>query len=257
MIRVRAAALLVAAVLAATGLTLIWVARLSAGRYLYVSELGAIEEPTAELFRWAMTAVAIGAAITAVAMPAGSLSPRGRAFRMLPPALVLLVAAGAFAVASQVTCTQYCPLPVGPAFTWQDLVHTLSAVIGFAGASWVMLQVASDARLRRLARFSLVAAFAVAGIAATGGILSLLRFGTEVGGLLELVATTVALAWLVGLSAFLSLETLRSAATGSRPASAAHPATAATSGSAPSVPAPAAVSQATPRAHLDLRPPVY
>jgi putative copper export protein len=96
---------------------------------------------------------------------------------------------------------------VGPGFTWQDLVHTSAAVIGFAGASWVMLQVASDARLKRLARFSLVAALAVALIAATGGILSLLQFGTEVGGLLELVATTVALTWLVGLSLFLAIET--------------------------------------------------
>lgn len=207
MTRARAAALTVAAALAAVGLILIWVARLSADRYLYVSELGAAGEPTAVVFRWAMTAVAVGAAITALAMPAGALTPRGRVLRAVPPAVVLLVAAAAFGLASQVTCTRYCPLPVGPGFTWQDLVHTSAAVIGFAGASWVMLQVASDARLKRLARFSLVAALAVALIAATGGILSLLQFGTEVGGLLELVATTVALAWLVGLSLFLAIET--------------------------------------------------
>jgi hypothetical protein len=202
MTRARAAALTLAAALAAVGLILIWVARLSADRYLYVSELGAIGEPTADVFRWAMTAVAVGAA-----MPAGALTPRGRVLRAIPPAVVLLAAAAAFGLASQVTCTRYCPLPVGPGFTWQDLVHTSAAVIGFAGASWVMLQVASDARLKRLARFSLVAALAVALIAATGGILSLLQFGTEVGGLLELVATTVALTWLVGLSLFLAIET--------------------------------------------------
>ncbi|MCS5713862.1 DUF998 domain-containing protein [Herbiconiux sp. CPCC 205716] len=209
MTRVRAAALILAAALAAIGLVLIWVARLHADRYLYVSELGAIGEPTAEVFRWAMTSVAVGAAITALAMPPGSLTPRGRALRAVPPAVVLLAAAAAFAVASQVTCTRYCPLPVGPGFTWQDLVHTTAAVVGFVGASWVMLQVASDARLKRLARFSLVAALAVALIAATGGILSLLRFGTELGGLLELTATTVALAWLVGLSLLLATETAR------------------------------------------------
>ncbi|GLK15807.1 DUF998 domain-containing protein [Herbiconiux flava] len=207
MTRARAAALTLAAALAAAGLVLIWVARLSADRYLYVSELGAAGEPTADVFRWAMTAVAVGAAITALALPAGVLTPRGRALRAIPPAVVLLAAAAAFGLASQVTCTRYCPLPVGPGFTWQDLVHTSAAVVGFAGASWVMLQVASDARLKRLARFSLVAALAVALIAATGGILSLLRFGTEVGGLLELVATTVALTWLVGLSLFLAIET--------------------------------------------------
>lgn len=261
MIRARAAGLALAAVLAGSGLVLIWVARLSATRFLYVSELGAAGEPTAEVFRWAMTAIAVGAAVTAIAMPARSLSPRGRVLAALPPAAVLLTAAAAFGVASQVTCTRYCPLPVGSAFTWQDLVHTVCAVIGFAGAAWVMLQVSSDRRMRRLARFSLVCALAVAVIAAAGGILSLMRFGTEVGGLLELVATTVALTWLVGLSALLALETARSKNPGAGTNSVADtdavlaPDTVA----APDVAAaPVAVPAVADRTRLvDVRPPVY
>ncbi|MGD8194488.1 DUF998 domain-containing protein [Herbiconiux sp. P18] len=242
--RARAAGLALAAVLAGTGLVLIWVARLSATRYLYVSELGAAGEPTAELFRWAMTAVAVGAALTALAIPPGALRPRGRILRAIPPAAVLLAAAAAFGVASQVTCTRYCPLPVGDAFTWQDLVHTTCAVIGFAGASWVMLQVASDRRMRRLARFSLGCALAVAVIAAAGGILSLLQFGTQVGGVLELVATTVALAWLVGLSALLALEAARTPEAAEIPT----PHTRTTPGGSDAA--------RTPRAPA-LRPPVY
>ena len=42
--------------------------------------------------------------------------------------------------ASQVTRTAYCPLPVGPRFTWQDLVHTVVAVLAFSAACWAMLQ---------------------------------------------------------------------------------------------------------------------
>ena len=41
----RPAGLLVAALATMAGLTLIWIARLSADRYLYVSELGATGEP--------------------------------------------------------------------------------------------------------------------------------------------------------------------------------------------------------------------
>ena len=93
MTRARAAALTLAAALAAVGLILIWAARLSADRFLYVSELGADGEPTAVVFRWAMTAVAVGAAITALAMPAGALTPRGRVLRAVPPALVAVTAA--------------------------------------------------------------------------------------------------------------------------------------------------------------------
>jgi hypothetical protein len=127
----------------------------------------------------------------------------------VPSSLALTAAALSFGVASQITCTAYCPLPVGEAFTWQDLIHTVCAVIGFSAAAFVMLQAASDRHLRRLARFSLGSAISVAVIAGIGGLLSLLRFGTQLGGVLELVATTIALAWLVGLAAFSAREVAR------------------------------------------------
>jgi hypothetical protein len=208
-LRLRAVGLGVAALLTASGLVLIWLARLSADRYLYVSELGAAAEPTAVVFRIALSSVAVSAALVALCMP--RLSPRTRFFSGVPAAVVLAVSAVAFGVASQVTCTQYCPLPVGAAFTWQDLIHTVCAVIGFVGASFVMLQVATDTRFRRLARFSAAAAISVAVIAGIGGLLSLLQFGTQLGGILELVATTIALLWLIGLAALLAADTWRRA----------------------------------------------
>jgi hypothetical protein len=204
-LRLRALGLAVAALLTAAGLAIIWSARLSADRYLYVSELGAEAEPTAQVFRLGLTSIAVSAALVAVCMP--RLSPRGRLFSAIPAAAVLGVSALAFGVASQVTCTRYCPLPVGDAFTWQDLIHTVCAVIGFVGASFVMLQVATDTRFRRLARFSAAAAVSVAVIAGIGGLLSLLQFGTRFGGILELVATTIALLWLIGLAVLLSIDT--------------------------------------------------
>lgn len=203
----RVVVLAAAALGAATGLVLIWVARLGADRYLYVSELGATGEPTAEVFRVAMSLVAASALAVAVCAP--RLDPRVRWLAAIPSSLVLTAAALSFGVASQITCTTYCPLPVGPAFTWQDLIHTVCAVIGFAAASFVMLQAAADRRLRGLARFSLIAAVSVAVIAGIGGLLSLLRFGTQLGGVLELVATTIALSWLVGLAAFMAIDVSR------------------------------------------------
>ncbi|MFB2580673.1 DUF998 domain-containing protein [Herbiconiux sp. P15] len=211
----RPAGLLLAAAATLTGLTLIWIARLSADRYLYVSELGATGEPTAEVFRWAMTLVAGSAALVAVCAP--RLEPRVRWLAVAPPAVVLGGAAVAFGIASQVTCTYGCPLPVGPAFTWQDLVHTVCAVIGFAGAAVVMLQVSVDRRFRGLGRYSAVSAIAVAVIAGAGGLLSLLRFGTQFGGILELVATTIALLWLAVLAVVLAISELRARRDGSEP----------------------------------------
>jgi hypothetical protein len=214
----RVAGLSAAAGCAAAGLVLIWIARLSADRYVYVSELGASGEPTAPVFQTALVLVAASALVAAFAAP--PLRPSVRWLDALPSGAVLVVAGAAFAVASQVTCTKYCPLPVGEAFTWQDLIHTVAAVIGFAAASFVMLQAAADRTLRGLARFSLGSAIAVAVIAGAGGLLSLLRFGTQVGGILELVATTIALAWLVGLALFLAIGLLK----GASPRTAARPA---------------------------------
>jgi len=54
-----------------------------------------------------------------------------------------------------------------------------------------------------LARFSLVAAIAVAAISTAGGLMSLFRFEVVIGSRLELVATTIGLGWVVVFGASL------------------------------------------------------
>jgi hypothetical protein len=196
----RAARILLATAAAAVlaGLTLLWGARIAANRFIYVSELGADGEPTAWAFRWALLLIAAGAVVVAAAGP--HLRSRLRILAVTTPSVSLLIAGGAFAVASQVTCTSGCPLPVGASFTWQDFIHTVIAVLGFAAACIAMLQVATARDHPGLARLSMVSAIVVAVVAGTGGILSLARFMTHLGGLLEFTATTVALLWLAVLA---------------------------------------------------------
>lgn len=176
------------------GLVIIVIARLSVTRSVYVSELGATGEPTAGWFSVALASVALGGAV--IAQGSRSIRSRVRWLARWTPAVSLLVASASFAVASQVTCTAGCPLPVGDAFTWQDLIHTTIAVVGFAAACFAMLQVAFADGARTVARMSLVAGVLVAVIAGLGGLLSLLRVATDVGGWLELTATCVAVLWL-------------------------------------------------------------
>lgn len=188
----------IAAMAVLVGLGLLWGARIAADRFVYVSELGADGEPTAWAFRWALLLIA-GAALV-VAGAARELRSRLRVLARFTPSFSLVVAAAAFAFASQVTCTSGCPLPVGPAFTWQDLLHTAVAVLGFAAACVAMLQVATARNHPGLARLSLLSAIGVAVVAGAGGILSLARVMVGLGGILEFVATTLALLWLAALA---------------------------------------------------------
>ena len=178
-------------------LVIIWVARLSQGRDLYVSELGAAGQPTARWFEGALLLIVGGGSLIAYA--ARGIRSRLPVFAIWTPAVSLWIGCGFFLVASQVTCTTGCPLPVGANFTWQDLIHTVVAVLAFAAACVGMLQVSFAAGHRSLARFSLGAAIAVAVIAGAGGILSLARFQADFGSRLELAATTIALGWLLTL----------------------------------------------------------
>lgn len=196
--RLARIALGIAAVAVLIGLGLLWGARVAAGRFVYVSELGADGEPTAWAFRWALLLIA-GAAVVVAAAAVG-LRSRLRVLAAWSPSVSLVAAGAAFAFASQVTCTSGCPLPVGPAFTWQDLLHTVVAVLGFAAACIAMLQVATARNHPGLARLSLISAIGVAVVAGTGGILSLARFMVDLGGTLEFVATTLALLWLAALA---------------------------------------------------------
>jgi len=208
----RTAAAVVGSALTAVALVLIWVARSRVDRPVYVSELGADGEPTAALFEAALLLVVAGGLLVAWAgrglraARAGRGTQAGRgtraAGRLLGAWTVstsIAAASGLFLVASQVPCTAGCPLPVGSTFTVQDLVHTTSAVLAFAAACVAMLQASFVAGRGRLRVLSMTSGVSVALIAATGGLLSLLRVGTDVGGVLELVATTIAIGWLIVL----------------------------------------------------------
>ncbi|PRY65984.1 uncharacterized protein DUF998 [Glaciihabitans tibetensis] len=207
---VDAAAAATGSILVVVALTLIWSARLSVRRNLYVSELGATGEPTADVFRFALLLVVVGGSL--VAFSTRLVRSDSRYLRAWSPAISLWVASGFFLVASQVTCTSGCPVPYGPQFTWQDLIHIICAVLAFAAACWAMLQVSFTRHRRLLATFSRLCGGAVAVVAATGGLLSLANTATGFGSQLELVATTIAILWLAVYGALEALGHLRSAA---------------------------------------------
>ena len=176
-------------------LAIIWGARLTIPRELYVSELGAQGMPTAEWFRVALLLIVVGGSL--VAWAGRRIRSGARILSAWTPAVSLWVGCSLFLFASQVTCTSGCPLPYGDTFTWQDFSHTLAAVLAFAAACWAMLQSAFARGHRVLAALSAVTGILVAVIAATGGLFSLFRFEQELGSRMEFVATTLAIAWLV------------------------------------------------------------
>lgn len=178
-----------------SGLTVIWAARLTVPYPVYVSELGAVGAPTAQPFAIALLLIAAGGA--AVALASGHVRSSRPVLDRWAPAASLGFAAICFVLASQVTCTSYCPVPlVDPKSTVQDLVHTVSAVLGFAAACFAMLQVSFASRLPRVARYSLISCIAVAAITIVGGLLAIVHVATGVGAWLELIGTTVAVAWI-------------------------------------------------------------
>lgn len=187
------------------GLLLIWAARLTVPYPVYVSELGAAGQPTAVAFEVALLLVAAGG--LAIALASGHVRPDLRSLaRWLPP-VTLVVAAACFALASQVTCTSTCPVPiVDPRSTPQDLAHTVFAVLGFAAACFAMLQVAFSRARPRVARFSMVSCVAVAAITALGGLLALVHVAVDFGSWLEFAGTTVAIGWLATYGVTLALS---------------------------------------------------
>lgn len=201
----RPVAAVLGSILVSLAVALIWALRLTVHRPMYVSELGAVGEPTARLFELALLLIVAGAG--AIAWAARGIRSSAWVIGRWTPSLSLAVSAALFLVASQVPCTAGCPLPVGASFTGQDFTHTLAAVLAFAAAATAMLQAAFADGRRMLRRFSLVSALAVAVIAATGGILSLLRFATDIGGFLELVATTIGIGWAVVFGLAVARET--------------------------------------------------
>ncbi|WP_185278478.1 DUF998 domain-containing protein [Leifsonia shinshuensis] len=178
-----------------SGLTVIWAARLTVPYPVYVSELGAVGAPTAVPFRVALLLIAVGG--FSVALASGHVRSSVRGLDRWAPAASLGFAALCFVLASQITCTAYCPVPLAdPKSTPQDLIHTVSAVLGFAAACFAMLQVAFASQFPRVARFSLTSCVAVALITIVGGLLAIVHVATDIGAWLELVGTTVAIAWM-------------------------------------------------------------
>lgn len=211
-------AAVVGCVLVVVALGIIWGARLSIPRELYVSELGAEGMPTARWFEAALLLVVAGGAL--IAWAGRRVRSRLRLLAAWTPAISLWIACGFFLFASQVTCTSGCPLPYGATFNLQDFLHTLAAVLAFAAACWAMLQSSFAQDHRVLAAFSGTVGILVAVIAATGGLFSLFRFQVVLGSRLEFVATTLAIAWLVVFGAVLAARGFR--ARRSEPQLAAH-----------------------------------
>ncbi len=185
-------------------LVIIWAARLTVPRELYVSELGAVGEPTAQAFQVALVLIVAGG--VAIGWAGRHIRSRPRILNLWSPSLSLFVSCGFFLIASQVTCTAGCPVPYGPRFTWPDFIHTTSAVIAFAAACWTIFQCAFAVGHRMLRLFSLIASISVAVIAGAGGLMSLLDWNAEFGSRLELVATTIGLAWILVFGLVLALQ---------------------------------------------------
>lgn len=205
--RAEIAAAIVGCVLVAAALAIIWAARLSIPRELYVSELGAEGMPTAKWFEAALLLIVVGG--SAIAWAGRRVRSRLRVLAAWTPAISLWIGCGFFLFASQVTCTSGCPLPYGDTFNLQDFLHTLAAVLAFAAACWAMLQSSFAKGHRVLAVFSGLTGILVAVIAGTGGMLSLLKFQQAFGSRLEFVATTLAIAWLIVFGVTLAARAIR------------------------------------------------
>jgi hypothetical protein len=201
-------AALAGAILIGTALVLIWVSRIQfGGTDVYVSELGATGAATARQFEVALLFVVAGGAL--VAFAGKDVRSRIRILAFWTPAVSIWVACAFFLAASQVTCRAGCPLPTFSPFDWQDLTHITCAVLAFAAACLAMLQTAFAVDHRHLARFSLTIAIAVAVISGLGGILSLARFDTALGGYAEFTATTLAIAWVIVYGVAIAVDRAR------------------------------------------------
>lgn len=181
-------------VLVVTALVIIWGARLTVSRSVYVSELGATGEPTAGWFQVALLLIVGGGSL--IAWAGRHIRTLAPLLRACTPAISLWIGCAFFFVASQVPCTIGCPMPYGPRFNWQDFTHTTVAILAFGAACLAMVQVSFAVGHRSLRWFSLACGATVAVVAGAGGLLSLLHFHANFGSVLELAATTVALGWL-------------------------------------------------------------
>lgn len=172
-------------------------ARVAAGRFLYISELGALSMPTAATFQVGFVLVIAGILLVAVVLR--DVRTRLPLLRRWAPAAALVAAGGLFLVAAAVPCSLGCPSLLTDGAQWRDWVHIAAAVLGFAAGCVAMLQFAT-AGDRWVARLSIVGGVAVASIAATGGIISLARGNTDIGSTLEYIAAGIGVVWLLAMA---------------------------------------------------------
>ena len=188
-------------------LGLIWGSRIAAGRDLYVSELGAVGMTTRHVFMAALLSLVIGGVL--IGWAGRGVRAEVAVLRRWTPAVSLWIASGLFFVASQVTCTYGCPVPIGAAFTWQDTFHIVAAVSAFAFSCWAMLQASFARHHPAIAAISGVCAWSVAVIAGTGGLLGLFSVAPALGSSCEFVAMTIAICWVILFGVAVAAEHLR------------------------------------------------
>ncbi|MFZ4893873.1 DUF998 domain-containing protein [Plantibacter sp. Mn2098] len=184
-------------VLIAIATVMIWGARFSLHKNSYVSGLGSTGEVTAPVFNAALLMVAVGGLSLAISMRRAGVAGGVAGGAVIAPWVLIAASSVCFFTASQVTCTYECPIPGSAAFTVQDAVHIIVAVLGFALACIAMGVAALRSPVRIVRAGSWTAGGLVALVAGAGGLLSLAEIGVQVGSWLEFVAMTVALAWLV------------------------------------------------------------
>ena len=189
---VDAAVASLAAVCLVAGAIVIGQARAALGRYLYISELGALTMPTAVGF------VLVVAGILLVAVVVRDVRTPLPLLRRWAPSAALVAAAALFLLAAAVPCSAGCPSLLTAEAQWRDWVHIVAAVLAFAAGCVAMLQFAT-ARDRWVARLSIAGGLAVGIIAATGGIISLARGNTDIGSTLEYVAAGIGVAWMLAM----------------------------------------------------------
>lgn len=173
-----------------------WV-RVDLDRYRYISELGAQGMPNAAVFQVGFVLVISGILLVAVVLR--DVTTRLPLLRRATPAAALVAAAGLFLVAAAVPCSDGCPSLLTDAAQWRDWVHIVAAVLAFVAGCLAMLQFAT-ARDRWVARLSTAGGLAVGLIAATGGIISLMRGNTDVGSTLEYIAAGIGVVWMLAMA---------------------------------------------------------
>lgn len=202
--RFQASAAIVGCVFVLVALALIWSARASVTRDVYVSELGADGMTTRHVFMSALVCLVIGGVM--IAWVGQGVRADVPVLRWWSPSISLWIASALFLAASQVTCTYGCPAPVGAAFTWQDLVHTIVAVLAFSFTCLAMLQAAFSRQHHVLATLSGICAWSVAAFAGLGGILGIVRVNVGLGSALEFLAMTIAGGWVIVFGAAIAAE---------------------------------------------------